>query len=103
MQHMGDYQVLAHVESPEFSMRFLSLGEKGSVAPHYHDESTQLYAVLEGVVEVSVDSRTFRLRPWETTHIERQTVHNVRAVNGRALVISVCTPALKLEDQHPVE
>jgi quercetin dioxygenase-like cupin family protein len=103
MQYMGDYQVLAHVESPGLSMRFLSLGENGQVASHYHDDSMQLYAVLEGVVEVSVGERTFRLRPYETAHIERQTVHNVRAVNGRALVISVCSPSLKLEDQHPVD
>jgi quercetin dioxygenase-like cupin family protein len=103
MQDMGDYQVLAHVETPEFSMRLLSLGGKGYVAPHYHDESKQLYAVLEGVVEVTLSDRTFRLRPYETTHIERQTVHNVRPVTGRALVVSICSPPLKLVDQHPVE
>ena len=102
MQYMGNYQVLAHVESPELSMRFLSLGEGGHVAPHYHDESMQLYAVLEGVVEVTVGDRTFHLRPYETAHIEKQAVHDVRAVNGRAFVVSVCSPPLKLEDQHPV-
>jgi quercetin dioxygenase-like cupin family protein len=103
MQYMGDYRVLAHVETPEFSMRFLSLGEKGYVAPHYHDESKQLYAVLEGVVEVTLGDRTFRLRPYETTHIERQIVHNLRPVTGRPLVVSICTPPLKLKDHHPVE
>jgi quercetin dioxygenase-like cupin family protein len=103
MQYVGDYQVLAHVETPEFSMRLLSLEESDCVALHYHDESKQLYAVLEGVVEVTLSDRTFRLRPYETTHIERQTVHNVRPVEGRALVVSICTPPLKLEDQHPVE
>jgi quercetin dioxygenase-like cupin family protein len=102
MQYMGDYRVLAHVETPEFSMRFLSLGEKGYVAPHYHDESKQLYAVLEGVVEVTSGDRTLRLRPYETAHIQKQTVHNVRPVTGRPLVVSICTPPLKLEDHHPV-
>ena len=102
MQGMGDYQVLAHVETPEFSMRLLSLGGKDYVTPHYHDESKQLYAVLEGVVEITLGDRTLRLRPYETMHIERQTVHNVRPANRRALVVSICTPPLKLEDQHPV-
>lgn len=102
MQYMGDYQVLAHVETPQFSMRFLSLWDRGCVAPHYHDGCDQLYAVLEGVVEVARGDRTFHLRPYETTHIEKGTVHNVRAVNGRALVVSVCSPPLKLDDQHPV-
>ncbi len=103
MRYMGDYQVLAHIETPEFSMRLLSLEGEGHVAPHYHDESKQLYAVLEGVVEVTLGDRTLCLRPFASTHIERQTVHNVRAVSGRALVVTICTPPLKLEDQHPVE
>ena len=103
MEDMGDYQVLAHIETPEFSMRLLSLRGNGYVAPHYHDESKQLYAVLEGVVEITHGDRTLRLCPYETTHIERQTVHNVRPVEGRALVVSICTPPLKLDDQHPVE
>jgi mannose-6-phosphate isomerase-like protein (cupin superfamily) len=103
MEDMGDYQVLAHIETPEFSMRLLRLGENAYVAPHYHDESKQLYAVLEGVVEITHGDRTLRLCPYETTHIERQTVHDVRPVGGRALVVSICTPPLKLDDQHPIE
>lgn len=103
MEDMGDYQVLAHIETPEFSMRLLRLGGTAYVAPHYHDESKQLYAVLEGVVEITHGDRTLRLCPYETTHIERQVIHNVRPVGGRALVVSICTPPLKLDDQHPVE
>jgi quercetin dioxygenase-like cupin family protein len=102
MQNMGDYQVLAHVETPEFSMLLLSLGANDYVAPHYHNHSKQLYAILDGVVEVTVGDRTFHLRPYGTTHIERHTVHNVRPVAGQALVVSICTPPLDLEDQHPV-
>jgi len=103
MQYMGVYQVLAHVETPEFSMHLLSLAEEDCIAPHYHNDSKQLYAVLEGVVEVTVGDRTVRLRSYETTHIEKQAVHSVRPANGRALVVSICTPPLKLEDQHQVE
>ena len=102
MQNMGDYQVLAHVETPEFSMLLLSLGGNDHVAPHYHDHSKQLYAVLDGVVEVTLGNRTFYLRPYGTTHIERQTIHNVRPVDGPALVLSICTPPLNVEDQHLV-
>jgi mannose-6-phosphate isomerase-like protein (cupin superfamily) len=103
MEDMEHYQVLAHVETPEFSMRLLRLGGNGYVAPHYHDESNQLYAVLEGVVEIIHGDRTLRLCPYETTHIERRTVHNVRPVGGRALVVSICAPPLKLDDQHLAE
>ena len=101
MQYMGDYQVLAHVETPECSMRFISIGEKGHVAPHYHNECNQLYAILEGMVEVTLGDRTFRLRPYETTRIERETVHSVRAVDRPALILSVSIPPMKREDQHP--
>ena len=102
MQNMGDYQVLAHVETPEFSMLLLSLEGNDYVTPHYHDHSRQLYAVLDGVVEVTLGNRTFRLRPYGTTHIEKQTVHNVRPVDGSALVVSICNPPLDVKDQHPV-
>jgi len=102
MQYVGDYHVLAHVETPEFSMLLLSLGEEDYVAPHYHDHSKQLYAVLEGVIEVTSGDRSFRLRPYGTTQIERHTVHDLRPVTGRALVVSICTPPLDLEDQHTV-
>jgi mannose-6-phosphate isomerase-like protein (cupin superfamily) len=103
MQDMGDYQMLAHIETPEFSMHLLSLGDKDCITPHYHDDSKQLYVILEGVVEVTLGDRTFHLCPYETTHIERHTVHDIRPVSGRALVVSICSPPLKLEDQHPVE
>lgn len=103
MQPMGDYEVLSHVEMPECSIRILGMREREHVAPHYHEQSTQIYTVLEHEVEAKVGERTFRLRPYETVRIEKGVVHSVRAIDGAALVLSLSIPPLNREDQHVVE
>jgi quercetin dioxygenase-like cupin family protein len=100
MQDIGNYEVLSHVEMPECSIRIIGLRETESVASHYHEQSTQVYTVLERTVEARIGERTFRLRPYETVRIERNTVHSVRSVAGRALLFSLSIPPLSLEDQH---
>jgi len=103
MQQMGDYEVLSHVEMPECSMRILSLKPAQFVASHFHKESTQVYTVLERLVEARVGDRTYQLRPYETVRIEKGAVHSVRAVGDSALVLSLSVPPLGRDDQHTVE
>ncbi len=103
MQKMGDYEVLSNLEMPECSLRILSLKPAQSVAPHYHNDSTQVYTVLERHVEARVGDRTFSLRPYETVRIEKGVVHSVHALGESALVLSLSVPPLKRDDQHVVE
>ncbi len=103
MRPMGNYEVLSHVEMPECSIRIIGMHETEYVAPHYHDDSTQIYTVLEHEVEAKVGERTFHLLPYETVRIEKGTVHSVRAVTGSALVLSLSIPPLTREDHHVVE
>ena len=103
MRPTGDYEVLSHVEMPECSIRIIGMHEREQVAPHYHNQSTQIYTVLEHEVEAQVGERTFQLRPYETVRIEKGVVHSLRAVNGPALVLSLSIPPLNREDHHVVE
>ena len=103
MQDMGNYEVLSHVEMPECSIRIIGLKESEFVASHYHEQSTQIYTVLERTVEARIGERTFRLRPYETVRIERNTVHSVRSAAGPALLFSLSVPPLSRDDQHVVE
>ena len=102
MQPMGDYQILSRVEMPECSIRIIGMREAEHVAPHYHNESAQIYAVLEREIEAQVGERTFRLRPYETIHIEKGVTHSMRPVAGRALILSVSIPPLDRDDHHVV-
>ena len=99
MKDMGQYEILSHVAMPECSIRIIGMRETEHVAPHYHENCTQIYTVLEHEVE----ARTFRLRPYETVRIENGTVHSIRAIDAPALVMSLSIPPLEREDQHVVE
>ena len=103
MKDMGDYEILSHVAMPESSIRIIGMRETEHVAPHYHENCTQIYTVLEHEVEARVGDQTFRLRPYETVRIEKGVVHSVRAVNGPALMLSLSIPPLERDDQHAVK
>jgi quercetin dioxygenase-like cupin family protein len=97
---MGEYEIMSHVETPECSIRIISMKPTEAVALHYHQQSAQVYTVLEHEVEVRVGDRTMRLRPYETVRIEKEVPHCVRAVEGGALVLSLSIPPLDRDDQH---
>ena len=103
MNHMGEYEILSHVEMPECSIRIIGMKESERVALHYHEKCVQIYTVLEREVEVRLGDRTMRLRPYETVRIEKGAHHSVRAVEGSALVFSLSIPPLDREDQHVAE
>ena len=103
MKHMGDYDILSHVEMPECSIRIIGLKESAQVALHHHEKCNQVYTVLENEVEAQVDDRTLRLRPYETVRIEKGVRHGVRAVKGAALVMSLSMPPLDRNDQLVAE
>ena len=103
MKHMGNYEILSHVEMPECSIRIIGVKEAEHVALHYHEKCAQIYTVLEQEVEVRVGDRTMRLRPYETVRIEKEVRHGVWAVESSALVLSLSIPPLDREDQHVAE
>ena len=103
MKHMGEYEILSHVEMPECSIRIIGMKESEQVALHYHEKCAQIYTVLEHEVEARVDDRTMRLRPYETVRIEKGVVHSVRSLGGEALVLSLSIPPLDPDDQHPAD
>ncbi len=103
MKHMGNYEILSHVEMPECSIRIIGMKESEQVALHYHEKSTQIHTVLEEEVEMEVAGRTMRLRPYETVRIETGMHHSMRPVEGAALVLSLSIPPLDRDDQHVAE
>ncbi len=78
MKHMGNYEILSHVEMPECSIRIIGMKEAEHVGLHYHEKCAQIYTVLEQEVEVRVGDRTMRRRqvePSEGGHSNVATLH----------------------------
>lgn len=97
--HMGDYEVLSHIETLECSLRLLRLGKRRSVNLHYHEKTTQLYFVLEGLAEAIVGSTHHLMRPYEWLRVPVLTPHSISA-RDTAMVLSISVPALDRSDQH---
>ncbi len=97
---MGDYKVVSSVQTEECSLRLLKLERGESVAVHQHRETTQIYFMLEGEVDVVVGGVARRLRPYEMLRVPPGTGHGLRAP-GMCLMLSISIPPLDIEDQHP--
>ncbi|HWO93983.1 MAG TPA: cupin domain-containing protein, partial [Dehalococcoidia bacterium] len=74
---MGDYEILAHVEMPECSIRIIGMEPTEAVELHYHRTFVQIYVILRGEVEVRVGEQRLVLRPYETVRIAQETPHSV--------------------------
>jgi quercetin dioxygenase-like cupin family protein len=96
---MGSYKVVGSVETEECSLRLLRLFEGETVGRHHHNNTTQTYFVLEGVVEVEVGDTTKMLRPYEIQRVAPGITHGLRSI-GEALVLSISIPPLQMDDQH---
>lgn len=103
MHHMGDYEILSHVELPECSIRIIGMEPAEAVALHYHESFTQVYTVLRGEVEARVGEQRMILRPYETIRIAPKTPHSVRPVEGAARVLSLAIPPMTRGDQHVID
>lgn len=103
MRHMGDYEVLSHVELPECSIRIIGMEAMEAVALHYHERFTQIYTILRGEVEVRVGEQRMTLRPYETIRIPPMTPHSVRPSDTAARVMSLAIPPMTRDDQHVID
>lgn len=99
---VGNYEVVSHVETAECSLRVIRLGADRQVELHYHERSSQIYFVLVGEVEITINRDHQRLQPQQSARVAPFIPHGVRAADGSALVLSISVPPLFPEDQHPI-
>lgn len=101
MTTVGRYEVVAHLATPECSLRLIRVSGSSQVEPHYHEKTTQIYVVLEGTAEITIRRRRIRLEPYQTATVAPFTAHGVSS-SDTALVLSVSVPPLDPGDQHRV-
>ena len=97
--HMGDYEVVSSTEMPECSLRLLRLARDKFVHLHHHHKATQIYFVLEGTAQVTVDRETVVLEPRQILRVPVDAIHSIRT-ESKALVLSISIPPLEASDQH---
>ena len=99
--HLGDYEVVSHLETPECSLRLLKLTENKFVYSHHHHKTVQTYFVLEGIAQATVDGEIVFLKPYQILRVPVDSIHSIRAEEA-ALVLSISIPPLEGTDQHLV-
>ena len=97
--HIGGYEVISYVETPECSLRLLKLTKDKFVHLHHHHKTTQIYFVLEGTVKATMDDKSIILKSHEILRIPTDMLHGIRT-DGEALVLSISIPPLDSSDQH---
>lgn len=66
--------------------------------PHYHPRQDEYFAVLQGELSVRFNGRIMTLKPGDTVHIERNTIHSMwNATNEKTVVSWKTVPAMDTE------
>jgi len=97
--HMGDYEVVSHMETPECSLRLLRLTKDKYVHTHHHHKTTQTYFVLDGTIQASVSGKPVTLQQHQSLRIPVDVLHSI-STDKEALVLSISIPPLEADDQH---
>lgn len=68
---------------------------------HFHNQTKELYIVLEGSVEVTMDSETKVLKEGDSLEILPGLKHKAKSLGSdRARIVAITIPAWTLEDHH---
>lgn len=101
---VGGYEILQDFECPDASVRILRLGPaEGAVEQHTHHRSMQIYVVLDGAADVTVDGEQMRLGKDDATAVWQGRVHGAAAAGAGAVLMNISIPPLSADDQLPVE
>ncbi|MEK7873791.1 MAG: cupin domain-containing protein [Chloroflexota bacterium] len=99
---LGAYGVISYVEMPDCSLRVLRLGGDKEVNLHYHSKCSQVYFILKGTAEVTVNGKVTKLKEHQTARVPVRAAHGIRSDDG-AIALSISIPPLDLADQVPVQ
>ena len=78
-----------------------SLPPGRAVGLHYHVETEELYYILEGAGEMTVDDETCAVAAGDCVFIPRGAVHSLRNTGGEIMrLLLVCGPAYTPSDHH---
>jgi len=70
-------------------------------APHFHQDSDEVFIVLSGTLEVTVEGNTFTVGPREFCHFPVGVVHSVVAVFPPAETFMIRAPSINDKVQIP--
>jgi mannose-6-phosphate isomerase-like protein (cupin superfamily) len=87
--------------SKDFSgMDFVHVTIRDSTKQHYHKKLTEVYYVLKGSINITVDGKTERLKPGQMIMIFPKTKHKATKTSKEdAEILVVCCPPWSEEDE----
>lgn len=72
-------------------------------SPHFHKRTTEIYTVLNGVLEVFINDKSHVLRPGDVIVVPINAVHWARTLTAEpARIMCTCVPAWTPEDNYLV-
>ncbi len=72
-----------------------------AVGRHYHIETEELYYILEGTGEMTIDDETCAVTAGDCIFIPRLAIHTLRNTGANTMrLLLICGPAYSLPDHH---
>jgi quercetin dioxygenase-like cupin family protein len=84
-------------ESDSCTVNFLAA--KTPVRPHYHAKHEETVVVLRGAGTFKLGKEEHKVRPGDTMHIVRGTVHSFTPISEDVVVVSVFSPKFDGQDR----
>ena len=93
----GSFQRLIDEEDAGRVAAFAHVGDVRREREHYHRRSAELYYVLDGEGEITLDGQAQTLRAGSIVHVPPGVIH---AVRGSLRVFVVGIPEISIDDTH---
>ena len=97
--------VVYEVTTQENALPFgIAMADIREVEPHFHKVTVEIYIVVQGNLEVSLNSERHILRPGDMIKILPHVIHAARSLDETPARITVTTiPEFSQEDYYPAE
>jgi len=90
-------EILCEVDPPSAHADYsVAVSVIDSTIPHYHNESTEVYEVLRGEIDLTVDGKTFHLKKGESMTIQPGEIHSAKG--DETWIKCTAKPAWKITD-----
>lgn len=90
-------EILCEVEPPSFHPGYsVAISVIDNTVPHYHKKITETYEVLKGELDLTVEEKTYHLKPGESLTIQPGEIHS--AMGNETWIKCTAKPAWSAQD-----
>ena len=78
-----------------YVVKMLKINPNFNISKQYHEKKHETWYVMDGTGEAVVSGKRFRISPGDNVVISPGTVHQVKAVGGKLIILETSTPELE--------